>query len=595
MTDPTTGRRPLLAALGSGASVLAGGCLRRARNVAGWESPQQVRLRIKTLPADADPYALELARNVAGWFRAAGVDAGVVPMAEQELLRRTLLRGEFELFLVRLPARFRDPDALVALLHSRYADAPGWQNPFGYANLDVDERLETQRRATGDERREVLETLQLSVARAQPFTLLTVPDDVRAARTAAYANWSSIDFGSPLGYLRLEPGDGGDGGDASTLRVVATDHRATTNLNPLSVEFRRSGVLTGLLYDPLGYEVGDRLRPWLADSWTVTDGPPPVARVELREGVRWHDGEPLTAHDVAFTYDLLADTTVDADGERVPIPSPRFRGRSSLVDDVVVLDDATVEMHFVDAAPRVAMRACSVPILPRHVWIERTDPASIGGIDVGPVTDALVTDNIPPVGSGPFRFVRNAPREALVLERVDDHFANRRESPADAATPGDRIPFERLAVHVVGSDDAAVGVVDGGDADVTATAVGADTVPSIGRSATLDLVVDRSERPYVLGYNTRRRHLNNPQFRRTLARLIDGEYLAETVLEGYGRPAVGPLWDTPWYPARLVWRGRDPVTPFLGTDGAVDGRRARAAFREVGYRYEDGALVGGEP
>ncbi|MEF8856140.1 MAG: ABC transporter substrate-binding protein [Haloplanus sp.] len=594
MAIPTARRRTVLAALVSGATALTSGCLRRVRALNGWASPQQVQLRIKTLPADEDPYAVELARRVAEWFRTAGFGVSVVPMAEQELLRQTLLQHEFDLFVMRLPARFRNPDALVTLLHSRFADAAGWQNPFGYANLDVDELLETQRRATGDHRQDVLEQLQRSVARTQPFTLLTVPDDIRAARTSTYTNWRDVDLESPLGYLRLERRSGSGGEGESTLRIVVADHRATMNLNPLSVEFRRNAVLTGLLYDPLGYEIGDEIQPWLADSWEVIGEAPPVARLDLHERARWHDGERLTASDVAFTYELLADTTMGSDDEDIPIPSPRFRGRTDIIDSVEVVDASTVVIRFDDVSPSVARRAFSVPILPEHIWTDRSGRASIGGIDLGAVTEALVTNNIPPVGSGPFRFVRNTPREELVLERFDDHFLNR-ETPADWNVASERRPpFDRVIVRAVGSDDAAVGVVGSGDGDVTGTAVGSETVPRIGRGDDLELVVERSDSPYMLGYNTRRRHLNNPQVRHLLASLIDNEHLVESVHRGYGRPAVGPLWDTPWYPDQLEWTTENPVTPFLGTDGTLDEQRVRAAFENAGYRYEDGVLLGGE-
>ncbi|KPN31466.1 hypothetical protein SY89_02213 [Halolamina pelagica] len=250
----STDRRSVLAALGSGATALGAGCLQRARNLTGWRSTQPITFRIKTLPADADPYALALARQIASWFRAAGIETDVLPMAEQELRRQSLLRTEFDLFVMRLPEKFRDPDALTTLLHSRFADAPGWQNPFGYTNLAADEALERQRRTDGAVRRQALEGLQRTVARTQPFTLLTVPDDIRAARSPAGPNWQATDFRSPVGFLRLA-GEYDSESEAPVLRVVSTDRRPTTNLNPLAVEFRRSGVLTGLLYDPLARRI----------------------------------------------------------------------------------------------------------------------------------------------------------------------------------------------------------------------------------------------------------------------------------------------------------------------------------------------------
>ncbi|MFC7228798.1 ABC transporter substrate-binding protein [Salinirubellus salinus] len=606
------GRRAALAGIAGGATVLSGGCLQRLRSVAGWRSPEQVRLRIETLPADADPYALELARTVAEWFRTAGLDAQVLPMSEQELSRQTLLRGAFDLFVTRLPAWVRDPDGLYPLLHSQYADAPGWQNPFGYADLEVDDLLEAQRRVAGGRRYDTLDQLQRRLARSQPFTVLGFADDVRAADRHR-ADWGAADLDTAQGYLSLpiadvapsvggaegvgRRGDGrrGDDGEPTTLRLASTDHRATTNLNPLSVEFRRNGVLTGLLYDSLGREADGRLQPWLAERWEFPRTDPAVAEVHLREDAEWHDGVALTAEDVAFTYDLLADTSLGGtvpDGTETttqasaPVPAPRFRGRSGLVETVTALDSATVEFRFGGVHPTVAVRAFTVPVLPAHVWRERTGPATFGGIDVGPVTDALVTNNIPPVGSGPLRFVRNTPRESLVLERFDGHFS---VGALDLGGPA----FDRLVVLIAGSDVSCVERVASGDADVTATPVGAETVPRIGRRAGLELLVERSATPYVLGYNVRRPHLNNPRFRNTLAGLVDGTHLVETVFDGYGHPAVGPLWDTRWYPAALEWDDGNPVTPFLGRRGDLDEERVREAFREAGYRYDDGRLVGG--
>lgn len=594
------GRRSVLAALGSGSLALGSGCLRRTRNLTGWRSVQPVEFTIKTLPADADPYALTLAREVAAWFRAAGIGVDVLPMAEQELMRQSLLRSEFDMFVMRLPETFRAPDALTTLLHSRFADAPGWQNPFGYANMGVDEALERQRRTDAAERLAALERVQQTVARTQPFTLLTVPDDVRAAKGERYENWRRADINDPVGYLRLatgerEPDAGGeeDAGDREAgrrrLRVVATDRRATTNLNPLSVEFRRSGVLTGLLYDPLAREIDGQRRPWLAESIEFSDDAT-TAWVTLREGISWHDGKTLTADDVAFTYDLLADTTL-GDDEDAAVPSPEFRGRHSLVDGVSAVDDRRVEIEFVDADRAVAGRATGVPILPEHVWRDRAAPAGVAGIPVGTVTEALVTNNIPPIGSGPFEYVRNTPREHLLLERVGDHFSTRPDAtfPDWIAEPS----IDELSVRVAGSDVAAVESVTDGDADVTGTPVGASTVPRIGRDEGTDLLVARSNRPYVLGYNTGRSHLSNPRFRHTLGRLIDEAFLSDDTLDGYARPAVGPLHGTAWYPEDLEWTDGNPVVPFLGERGELDAEAAHEAFREAGYQYDGDTLVGG--
>lgn len=597
-------RRAILASLAVGTTAFSSGCIRRLRAITGWQSSKQVTLRIKTVPADADPYALRIARHISGWLRTAGIDTQVTPMAYEELSRQVLLNHEFDLFVARTPAQFQTPDALYSLLHSRFATASGWQNPFGYTNLNVDDLLETQRHSNGERRREAVSQLQQTVATTQPFTVVAFPDDIRAVRSDRYTNWR--DLRSPLGYLALERADRDKGGSNTAqarneLRTVITDPRPTENLNPLVAEFRDINVLTGLLYDALGYtHDGETIEPWLADSWELSKGSEgPRARVRLRPDLTWHDGESLTSEDVAFTYAFLADTTLGSgveteskEDERNSIPSPRFQGRSDLVSNVNALDSQTVEFQFVECNPRIATRAFTVPILPKHVWKNRTGPASIGGIEVGPATEALVMNNIPPVGSGPLAFVRNSPKERLVLEAFDEHFLAQEDVSGLPSRLAGGPAFDRLRMRVVGSGSTAIKITANGETDATGTAVGAGTIPRIGRANPLNLLVRRSGTFYLVGYNTRRSPLTNPRIRNALARLIDKAYLTEEVFGGYAQPAVSALDGTDWLPSDLQWNGTDPVTPFLGDNGELDVESVRDAFRNAGYRYDnDGKLV----
>jgi peptide/nickel transport system substrate-binding protein len=599
--DTRISRRTALGGLAAAAAGLTGGCLRRMRALTGWESRDQLSLRIKTLPADADPYALPLARRVAAWFRDAGIDVRVLPMAEQSLLREVLLANEFYLFVTRTPLGYRAPDALYSLLHSQFVATPGWQNPFGYTDLEMDELLETQRRVGGARRREVVADLQRRIAETQPFTVLGFADDLRAARTDRFTNWQRVDLGSPLGFLSLRRArNRADEPVGKThLRVVSTDSSPTENLNPLAVEFRNESVLTGLLYDTLGYRDDEgAVRPWLAESWSFSlSEAGPSLRLTLRDGVKWHDGTALTADDVAFTYAFLADTSLAAEegdeDETDPIPAPRFQGRVGLVADVTSIDDRTVEFQFADADPAVATRALTVPVLPRHVWRKRTDRASMTGVDVWAATEALVTDNVPAIGSGPLAFVDNTPNEAVTLERFDDHFLVGGPVPGIPERVQGGPPFDRLTVGVVGTDATAVEMVETDNADVTGTPVGADTIPRIARASALDLIANRSDAFYVLGYNARRAPMTNPRFRAALAHLVDDRTLQSAVFGGYARPGVSPLQDTDWLPSDLEWieDEPDPTHPFPGTDGELDVPRARDLFRDAGYRYEDGKLL----
>lgn len=571
------------------------------RALTGWQSPDQLSFRIKTLPADADPYALPLARRVAEWFREVGIDTQVLPMDEQSLLQDVLLASDFELFVTRVPSGYRDPDSLYSLLHSQFVTTPGWQNPFGYTNLEVDELLESQRRVDDARRRERVADLLRRVAETQPFTVLGFPDDLRAVRSDRFGNWQRAALGSPLGYLALHrAGESPDGEDH--LRIVSTDDRATKNLNPLAVEFRDASILTGLLYDSLGCRDPEgTIHPWLAESWSFSPSSSGLTlRLRLREGLEWHDGESLTVDDVEFTYTFLADTSLGSragtkteEDDRDPIPAPRFQGRTTLVDEVTPVDDRTVEFAIPDVSQDVAVRALTVPVLPRHVWQDRTDPASVTGVDVWSTTEALVTDNVPPVGSGPLAFVDNTPNEELVLEAFDGHFLLDGPTSGVPETVQGGPAFDRLTVNVVGTDATAVEMVATDNADATGTALGAGTVPQIARSSALELIADRSDAFYLLGYDTRHAPLTNPRFRRALAHVVDQATLVSTVFGGYAKRGVTPLQAEQWIPPDLRWGEDDPnpVHPFPGSDGELDVPRARDLFRDVGYRYENDRLL----
>lgn len=573
-------------------------------------------MSIKAPPADDDPRAIRIARRLAGRLETVGVATSVVPMARESLLRDVLLDQAFDVYVARSPGH-HDPDFLRSLLHSRFAVEPGWQNPFGYTELDMDDLLERQRSQRGATRRGTVAEIERRLVRDRPLNVVAFPDEIRAVRSDRFAGWDARTVHSPLGYLSLDslvdgghspasrkvrnlPGDGGDPPDRTApsgdraLRMALTDSRPTESLNPLAAEQRDGSAITGLIYDPVGRRIDDRVRPWLAEGWTWGDrgSGGPVATVTLRQGATWHDGRPVTATDLAFTYRFLNDTSL---GELPsPVPSPRFRGRSSLVADVTVRDERTAEVTFVPCAPAVAARAFAVPVLPAHVWGAKTGRASVAGFDAGSsVTEALVWANREPVGSGPLRFAGASAQERLVLERTDGHFLDRDPGalPAHLAPFAGGFAARHLAFTVAPSGGAAVALVRDGSADGTASAVMPADVPSIGRADTLDLHVDRARGFYHVGFNTRRTALSNPRFRRGVARLVDEAAIAAEVFEGFATPAVSPLARSgPPAPAPIE-PDDDVALPFPGEGGDLDVERARAPFRRAGYRYDgDGEL-----
>ena len=644
-------RRTALAGIGLGA--LSAGCLGRTRNIAGRDGSSQLTLRIDAAPADSDPNAIRIASHLAENLNAVGIDARINTLGRTDLWRKVLINRDFDVYVGQfLEHEPFDPDAMYAFTHSRFVAESGRQNPFGFADLNgVDERLERQRRAEGDARADAVADLQRSLCELQPFTAVAFPDPLTAVRGDRFAGWTNrrpVSAAGLLGLDRAGPTDGaaedgstddGSGGNATdddgagddgiiddatgedgiiddatlddatggdgivsdaeredsgaVLRLVTTDASVTENWNPIAAEYRREGTFTALLYDRLALADGDEVVPWLCSGWERDGG---TVTVALRDA-RWHDGEPVTAGDVAFTYEFLRDTSMET--LESAVPTPRFRGRSSVVRSARAVDDVTVELSVGDVNDAVAARALRVPILPEHVWADRTDPATIAGFEFdAETTEAVVTNNEEPVGSGPIRFVEATPEESVAFERNPDHFLARAGEEESSSDPAAGVPerfrgkpaFDRLEVGVMPSDIAAVQAVGDGLADATVSNIGPDAVPRIGREADARLVTGRAGGFYHVGYNARRAPLSNPRFRAVLASLVDKSALVDDAFSGYAEPAASPLATSPeWVPSDLSWEGRetDPASPFVGDDGSLDVEAARERFRDAGYRFDN--------
>ncbi|WP_244877487.1 ABC transporter substrate-binding protein [Haloferax prahovense] len=615
MSSTRLSRRSVLALAGAG---LTSGCVRQLESTVSRDERTPFSLSIKTVPADTDATATRLARYLATRLQTVGVAATVVPMSREELLRDVLSNHDFDIYVSRLLLR-RDPDFLRPLLHSRYGPGRGWQNPFGYGDLSLDSLLERQRTETGSVRAATLAEIQRRVVEAQPFTPVAAPRPAQATRPVRVDWPDGVGIHSLTGYLgaravtttatasRTESAVTSSSTPAPTstsatttdepapeneLRMTIGDSRPTENLNPLSTPFRSDGTLLDLVYDSLGRPVYDRMRPWMAASWVWADGDETTLSVRLRDDLAWHDGEPITAADVAFTFRFISDTALGSLDQ--PVPSPRYRGRASLVESVDAASDREVTIRFGDVSEPAAARALTIPVLPAHVWEPFARPTSVSWLDGGTVTEALVRNNLEPVGSGPLRVTGTTARESVSMEPFEDHFL------ADDALDGrlsrfdGGFSFDSLRFDVVPSDGAAVELLATDAVDATANSLSADSRAAAADEPGISVRTSRPEWCYHVGYNHRRPPFMNPRFRRAVARLVDREFLVDSVFDGETEPASSPLVATTYVPAGDAWDEAVSELEFVGDSGTgtLDAERARSVFEDAGYAYSgDGDLL----
>src|SRR5689334_13506639 len=127
-------------------------------------------------------------------------------------------------------------------------------------------------------------------------------------------------------------------------------------------------VLMSLIYDTLTWKNTQGIIPWLAAGWDAApDGSSYTFR--LVEGAQWHDGQPLTAEDIKFSFDYYAR-------------HPYRWMPTQAVDSTEVLDPHQVRVRL--KRPYAAFLediAGTVPMIPRHVWEPVADPAKYSGKD----------------------------------------------------------------------------------------------------------------------------------------------------------------------------------------------------------------------
>lgn len=302
-------------------------------------------------------------------------------------------------------------------------------------------------------------------------------------------------------------------------------------------------VLTSYVFDTLVWHDAEGLIPWLATSWKQADDGL-TWQFNLREGVRWHDGQPFTADDVVFTFQYLKEK-----------PNPWWASQVALIDRVEAAASNAVTIRTRRPyAPFLTAIAASVFILPRHLWAGVADPKQF----VGP--EAVV-------GTGPYRLKQyDRTQGSYLFEANSDFFLGE--------------PYvKRLELVPVQNDLLALqqGLIDAGGAG-TQDVPSDDVLAPFRDPSKFGLLTDLREWTMGLYFNlSKGGALADVRFRRAVAHAIDWDDLVARVLHGKGVPG-NPGHVSP----RSRWYAPDvPKYPY-------DPARAKELLEAAGYVDRNG-------
>ncbi|MCP2167580.1 ABC transporter substrate-binding protein [Goodfellowiella coeruleoviolacea] len=352
----------------------------------------------------------------------------------------------------------------------------------------------------------------------------------------------------------------------TTLRVAITQQIDT--LNPFIAIFQSSTELGRLMYEFLTtFDTHNQPTPGLAEKWE-TSADKLTWTYTIRQGAKWSDGQPITAKDVVFTYNLMM-TNADA-----ATANGNFVAN---FESVTAPDEHTVVIK--TKVPVTTMTAMEVPIVPEHVWASVSDIAT------------YANDTTPVVGSGPFVLTEYKANEYIKLKANKDYW----RGPAK---------YDELQFVYYKNADAAVQALQKGEVDLVNRLAPAqfdslkndpNIVPNQAKGRRFnELLINpgaatKDGQPIGDGHPA----LKDVRVRQAIAKAIDVTTIVNKVMGGYAEPATGlipTMWgDYHWQPAAGQERKFDPAAANADLDAAgypkgADGTRVGPDGRALTLR-----------
>ena len=271
-----------------------------------------------------------------------------------------------------------------------------------------------------------------------------------------------------------------------------------------------------------------------ADGKTVT--------VKLRDDVKFHDGTPLTAKDVAFTYESIVD----------PKSASPLATLMDSVDSVSAPSPTSVQFK-----------------------LKRPDPAFEDKLQIGIVPERLLKGkalktasfNRKPVGTGPYVLKEFSPGSRIVMEANAQYFRG---------TP----KIKRIVLTAVEDENARVAQLEKGSID--AAGIVPKLAPRARRNGNYNVMEIRTADARVAALPNRDPVLRDAAVRRALSLAVDRDRIVTGALAGAGEPAYGPVMKGHWAYSPAAERPYDPDKAQSQLDAAGWKRPSGGGTREKG-------------
>ncbi len=284
---------------------------------------------------------------------------------------------------------------------------------------------------------------------------------------------------------------------------------------------------------------GYAAEPMVAKSWEVSEDMK-TWTFYLRDDIKFHDGQPLTAEDLAFTLEYL------------PASDPAWQLVDLDYESFEVIDDYTFKVTMNSTFGMPYPPLYWMPILPKHIWEPYKD-------------DMKSYDNPNLLGSGPYKVKEFKQGQYVWLDANTDYWGG---------MPG----LDEIVFKVYGTEDAKQMALRTGDIDMVGyLGVNPITLNDFKKVKDIEIITAPDINLYWLSFNMHQENgMQDLEVRKAIMHAIDVDRIIDMALLGYGEPA-----DSFVYP-ELEWYN-DDITRY-----SYDPKKAAAILDAAGYADTDG-------
>jgi len=301
--------------------------------------------------------------------------------------------------------------------------------------------------------------------------------------------------GQPSGETQQPEDDPPEQADGVVESLVIAITRDENTLTPFTYVTGTPGLdVLRLVYDSLfAFDIEGNVIPWMVSDYNV-DSESLVFTMTLYDGQYWHDGVPLTAEDVRFTFEYMQT-----------VAHTRWPPIANQIENIEV-DDNVITMTLTQSNPDfVRTGLADMPIVPRHIFEGVEDPSAFDGATIG---------------SSMFRLTEYVIGQYYVFEAFEGYF---RGTPT----------VSRINMPIMTDAAAVTQALIAGQVSAGTNNLGPETFDVFRAAPGLDILSGRGFAPVMIKFNCEHEILSQAGFRRAIAYALDIEAMMNTIALGY--------------------------------------------------------------